>query len=203
MDNYMLKYGKGGANIEITKNQKIIILTIMAVVLIMSLFLKQSVLNKSDMMVESQIESTLDSEEMDYIIVDVEGAVLKPGIVKLPEGSRVYEALAEAGGILDHADTKYVNQARILEDGEVIFLPDILQEAEENKNNAMGNDLININTADAEELMKLPGIGQAYAQSIIEYRESNGYFNQIEDLLNVSGIGLAKFENMKDLICVY
>ena len=144
-------------------------------------------------------------------IVDVEGAVVQPGVVSLPEGSRVYEAVEAAGGVLDSADNGRVNLAEKIVDGAAIYIP---FKGEEQSAMApgissgtsaaagtSGGGLININTADKSTLMQLPGIGEVYAQSIIDYRQSVGAFQKPEDIKNVSGIGDAKFSKLKDRIC--
>lgn len=135
------------------------------------------------------------------LVVDVAGAVPRPGVYELPPGSRVKDAVQAAGGFLAEADRSAVNLAAPLEDGQKLQIP-FLPGAQ-----AAGvpptpepAQLININTATLEELMTLPGIGPTLAQRIIDYRETYGDFYFIEDIMNVSGIGPATFENIKDLI---
>lgn len=99
-----------------------------------------------------------------------------------------------------NADVERLNLAKVLTDEEKIVVPKkvILEEAEEERE----NDIININTADVEKLSTLTGIGKSTAEKIIKYREENGYFNSIEDIMNVSGIGENKFNSIKDNITI-
>lgn len=160
---------------------------------------------------EGEAESVPDVTEPAQFIVDVEGAVAQPGVVSLPEGSRVYEAVEAAGGVLDTADNGRVNLAEKIVDGAAIYIPFKGEEQgaltpgiSSGTSAAAGTSdggLININTADKSTLMQLPGIGEVYAQSIIDYRQSVGAFQKPEDIKNVSGIGDAKFSKLKDRIC--
>lgn len=160
---------------------------------------------------EGEAESVPDVTEPAKFIVDVEGAVAQPGVVSLPEGSRVYEAVEAAGGVLDTADNGRVNLAEKIVDGAAIYIPFKGEEQSamtpgissgtSAAAGTSGGGLININTADKSTLMQLPGIGEVYAQSIIDYRQSVGAFQKPEDIKNVSGIGDAKFSKLKDRIC--
>ena len=147
------------------------------------------------------------------LVVYVCGAVEKPGIYTLPEGSRLYEAVAMAGGFSKKADSAYHNLARSIEDGERIYILSTSEtkelttlqqmEGEESAGGAVqANGLINLNTATAEQLMTLPGIGEARAADILAYRAKIGQFTDIEELMNVTGIGEARFERVKDKITV-
>ncbi len=139
----------------------------------------------------------------DRICVYVCGAVETEGVYELPEGSRVYEAIEMAGGLTDEAATGQINQAEILTDEMQIYIPtkeevtlQILQREEET------DGKININTATKEELMKLSGVGEAKAESIINYREEHGSFQKIEDIMQISGIKEGMFQKIKDKIKV-
>lgn len=163
-----------------------------------------------------------DDESEDNIIIHIAGHVKNPGIVSLKSGSRIVDAIEAAGGLLDTADLKNINLAYTLEDGQKIYIPST-EETElyskdnieyitssngdnivSNNNNDKGDDyiMININKASQTDLEQLPGIGPSTALNIIEYRNENGKFNSIEDLKNVSGIGNAKFNNIKEYICI-
>ena len=139
------------------------------------------------------------------LIVDVSGAVPRPGVYELPEGSRVNDAVQAAGGFLAEADKSSINLAAPLEDGqklEIPFLsgmapPEVLSLPPE-----FSTDLIDINTATLEELDTLPGIGPTLAQAIIDYRDENGPFYAIEDIMFVDGIGEETFLAIMDLITV-
>jgi competence protein ComEA len=141
------------------------------------------------------------------IIVQISGAVPRPGVYALPEGARVQDVISAAGGFLAEADKEFINLAEVLEDGERLdipfadgFSPVIPTAAVEPV--ASSSDLININTAASFELEELPGIGPTTAGKIIQYREENGPFLSIEDIINVSGIGPGTYERIKDLITV-
>lgn len=137
------------------------------------------------------------------LVVDVAGAVPRPGVYELPDGSRVKDAVDAAGGFLAEADRAGLNLAAPLEDGQQLQIP-FLAGAEPvgaaRVDEPAVLDLIDINTADAETLSTLPGIGPTLAQRIVEYRETWGEFYYIEDIMNVEGIGPSTFENIKDLI---
>ena len=154
------------------------------------------------------------------LIVQVSGAVANPGVYSLTPGSRVQDALREAGGLLPEAESQTLNLAAILHDGERLIVPFKKVEAtsrpaevnssttpsveinQPSAQTASEGGLININTALQTELDSLPGIGPATAQKIIAYRETNGPFATIEEIMNVSGIGPATFEKIKLLISV-
>ena len=146
------------------------------------------------------------------IYVDVTGAVKCPGVVTVPSGARVYEAIEKAGGFLEDAAAEFVNQAAVLADGQQIrvYTRDEAADlgaaslgaastAAETEAKA-GQGKININEATAEELMTLSGIGKSKAADIIRYREENGGFKKIEDIMNISGIKEAVFSRIKDKI---
>jgi competence protein ComEA len=141
------------------------------------------------------------------IIVHITGAVPRPGVYALPEGARVQDGISAAGGFLAEADKFGINLARVLEDGEQIDIPysagaSIVIPTPGIEVITSSSELIDINTAAQFELESLPGIGPTTAQKIIEYREANGPFASIEDIVNVSGIGPGTFERIKDLITV-
>lgn len=142
-------------------------------------------------------------EESDEVIasgdiyVYVCGAVIREGVYKLPAGSRIYEAIEMAGGFREDAATTEVNQAEVLQDEARIYVPtfaDIISAEEEN------DGKINLNKATKEELMTLPGVGEAKAASIIQYRNENGGFKSIEEIMQISGIKEGLYEKIKDLI---
>ena len=148
------------------------------------------------------------------IVVQISGAVPRPGVYALPEGARVQDVISAAGGFLAEADKEFINLARVLEDGERLDIPymegfsAIIPTAEASNSSSNSNpitsssELININTAASFELESLPGIGPTTAAKIIDYREENGPFLSIEDIINVSGIGPGTYERIKDLITV-
>ena len=148
----------------------------------------------------SETEDANQEEITTTIFVHVCGAVVNEGVYELPSGSRVYEALEKAGGLLPNAATTEINQAELLDDGMKLYVPTI-EEIE--KLQLSGNAKININRATKEELMTLPGIGAAKAESIIQYRKTNGSFRSTKDLMQISGIKESLYEQIKDLIQVY
>ena len=142
-------------------------------------------------------------EEDDIIKVHITGEVVNTGLIELEVGSRIYDAIEKCGGTTDLADVSKVNLAYILSDGEKIYIPSINDEDDvEYILSSESNSTININTATAEQLETLNGIGESLAAAIIAYREENGNFSSIEDIKNVSGIGDSKFEKIKDYISV-
>ena len=152
------------------------------------------------------------------IAVHVIGAVPRPGLYEFSEGTREQDAINAAGGLLAEASTDALNLAALLEDGQQLSIPykvgsepvinattlELPSSATEVPSVNPDVELIHINTATAEELGSLPSIGPTTAQKIVEYRapEANGPFAAIEDIMNVSGIGPATFEEIKDLITV-
>ncbi len=132
-----------------------------------------------------------------YVHVDMDGAVNKPGVYRLESGSRVSDAIEMAGGLKEDAHTKSLNKARKLTDGEKIYI----LTRDEASDASEGNRLININTASANELDSLPGIGSVYAQRIVEYRNKS-LFHTVEEIKNIEGIGEKTFEKIRDYITV-
>lgn len=124
------------------------------------------------------------------VFVHVAGAVRAPGLYTLPAGARVADAIAAAEGFADGADTGVVNLARVVDDGEQVLVP--VQGAAPPPSAAAGEPAgaaIDLNTADADQLDTLPGIGPALAARILAWRSENGRFRSVEDLLAVPGIG--------------
>lgn len=139
----------------------------------------------------------------EMIYVQVSGAVAAPGVYQLPEGSRVFEAVELAGGMTEEADMNSLNQAQVLSDGQMIYLYAVgEQQAVGSSETAQKDDRLDINTATAEELMALPGIGQSKAESIIAFREEHGAFEKTEDIMNIEGIKEGVFSKLKDRIKV-
>ena len=157
------------------------------------------------------------------------GAVMTPDVYELSKDDHLVDAIRAAGGFTEEAATDYLNLARKVSDGERIYVP-TLEEAEalnlqdaaalddalgettpmqtgdgaiqEEINGGKSTGLININTADKSSLVTLPGIGDAKAEKIIVYRENNGPFTQISDIMKVDGIKTGAYDKIKDLICV-
>lgn len=144
------------------------------------------------------------------LVVHITGAVPRPGVYALAQGARVQDAISAAGGFLAEAEKTGINLARALEDGEQLDIPyvegasPVITEppAVPATEAPISTELININIASQAELESLPGIGPTTAQKIIQYREQNGPFLTIEDIINVPGIGPGTYERIKDLITI-
>ncbi len=157
-------------------------------------------------------EAGFDAAETE-VFVYICGAVEVPGVYNMSEASRVCDLIEAAGGFSEDAKTDYYNQAELLYDGEKIYIPTVEEyellydsinpSTQSSTEEGISEDgKVNINYADASQLQQIPGVGETKAAAIIAYRESNGAFSAIEDITNVSGIGDATFENMKDYITV-
>ena len=129
----------------------------------------------------------------DTITVSVEGEVASPGSYELQPYATINEIL-EMAGVTDEGDMTVLNRESVLHEGDVIVVPKKAQKGEKER--------ISINTADASALCQLPGIGPSTAERIVAFRNEQGSFQSLEDLLQVKGIGRAKFEKIKDLICL-
>lgn len=156
-----------------------------------------------------------------YIYVHVCGEVNRPEVYRLEIGARVRDGIEMAGGFTSNAAGNVLNQARVLQDGEKLYIPSIEEEKEwesftqiqneivdesynaaDNKSQASDNQMVNINTATLAELMTLRGIGESKAKSILEYRENNGTFRSIEELKNITGIKDGVLDKIRDSITV-
>lgn len=141
------------------------------------------------------------------VLVHVAGWVQKPGVYELPLGARIVDALEVAGGAREGADLTALNLAAVLTDAQQVLVAKKGAAPPAGGPGVAGGgpdagELVNLNTATLEQLESLPGIGPVLAQKIIDYREENGAFTRIEDLMNVSGIGEARFAELKDEVTV-
>ena len=136
------------------------------------------------------------------IYVHILGQVARPGLYALPDGARAVDAVAAAGGFTPTADAAGVNLARFVSDGEQIVVPAIGEAPAGAAPGIAGDGKVNLNTADADALDTLPGVGPATAQKILAWREQHGRFEAVEDLLDVGGIGEAKLDAIRDLVTV-
>ncbi len=153
-----------------------------------------------------------DSAEDTSCFVYICGAVVEPGVYELAAGSRIYELVELAGGLSADADEQSVNLAETIQDGEMIWIPTVseseaLAQASAASSSSSAASLtdsgkININTASASELTQLNGIGESKAAAIVSYRESNGAFASIEEIMQVDGIAEGTYEKIKDNITV-
>lgn len=168
---------------------------------------EQEILFSQDDEFELNQVETLEEEHSNEIVIDIKGAVKQPGVYSMNEGERVIDAIERAGGLLPDAEENQINLAGLLKDEMVIY---VAKEGEELTQPVMQSVTINgnedgkvrINSATAEDLQKLQGIGPSKASAIIAYRDEHGPFKTVEDLLQVSGIGEKTLENMKDEIVI-
>ena len=163
---------------------------------------------------ESKVEMTTESETMKrkeaenaesgLCYVYICGAVKVPGVYALPEGSRVYEVIQAAGGLSEGADEYLVNQAEEVTDGMMIqvYTQEEAKELSEKSSASSGDGKLDINTASVSDLMNLPGIGKSKAEAIVAYRETEGIFSRIEDLMKIPGIKEGVFIQLKEHIKV-
>ena len=146
-------------------------------------------------------------EKTSELIVYISGAVNRPGVFKIPHNGRVIDLVAMAGGLTVEADVSAINMAQLIKDGmhvHVVARPVVLSGGDIAVNPSKGktNAKININTAAKSELDELPGVGPSLAERIVEYRQTNGSFNDIDELKKVTGIGPSKFEKIKDKVTI-
>ena len=149
-------------------------------------------------------EEKNDDKQDEKIFVDVKGAVKNPGFFETTKDKRIKDLIDVAGGLLDDADTSTLNLSQKVKDQMVIY---VLKHGEKPKQmseigttSSSSGEVININTANKEQLMKISGVGKTKAEAIIEHREKNGDFKKKEDITKVRGIGKATFEKIKDKI---
>ena len=145
--------------------------------------------------------------QQQVIFVDIGGAVEKPGVYEVAKDTRLFEVIDMAGGLTEDADTDHVNRASFVEDGQKIIIPVKGSDLSGEQSSAaeasadVNNGLVNINTASADELKTLNGIGDVMAERIVEYRTSTA-FKSKEDIMSVDGIGSKTYEKIKDDITV-
>lgn len=165
-----------------------------------------------------ELATPLPDKEKPHIVLHICGAVKKPGVYEFSEDARVVDAIEKAGGLTKQAVGQAVNQARIVCDGEQLYIPTKEEcangtyERENSSQNttsekkdttlSIEHGKVNLNTATVEELTTLPGIGQAKASKIVDYRETKGMFTKIEDVMQIPGIKQGVFEKIKEQIYV-
>lgn len=201
---------------------------ILFLVLIISIFVYKESSDEEDILENRMIEELLveqipeetsveltelaSVEQVDQkVIIDVKGAVEAPGVYQMEADSRVIDCIEKAGGFLIEAEQKSVNLAQRVEDQMVIYIPmkgedtselELLLPDKPASQTISDSSKVDLNKATKEELKSLNGIGDVKAESIISYRETNGSFEKVEDIKNVSGIGEATFEKLREAIQV-
>lgn len=212
--NHITSKIKGGEKLKDTDIKVKALIVVMAIIVIttIGLYIYKTSKEEEYMYYEESIEANeITNEENviqeETITVHITGEIKYPGVVVLKNGDRIVDAIEAAGGETENADLDRVNLAYVLNDGDKIYIPNKNEEEEKGNiittENEIGQEkkiTININTATLEELIKLPGIGEATANKIIEYRKQNGKFQNIEELKNVPGIGNSKYETLKEMI---
>lgn len=152
---------------------------------------------------EKETQSLSEGQDIkEIIVVDVKGEVEKPGVYELKEGSRVKDAIETAGGMTNKAEPLSVNLAQKLLDEMVVYVTSSKNEDYSDREDDSFSDKLSINRASVEELKSLSGIGDSKANKIKSYREENGPFQRIEDLLNISGIGKKTLDGFREDIRV-
>lgn len=175
--------------------KKILKYSIIPIILI-SLIIINSLIKEEEPIVDNFII------EESKIYVDIKGHVLRTGVYEVTEDMRIYEVIQLAGGLLNDADTSDINLSLKVFDEMIIYIPSVEEIIIDNDDDGEVDIVfpISINTATLEELILIPGLGEVKAQAIIDYRNINGYFTNIEDIVNVSGIGDVTFDQIKDYI---
>lgn len=190
------------------KNRKTVYkagLVVLVMVLALGFYIKQSSAESVILEEESEAAELEESAADGRFYVDISGAVNSPGVYEVDSDTRLFELIDLAGGLKSEADLDAINRADFLTDGQKVVIPSRNPEgdaaAASAGSSASSSGKININTADKTLLMEIPGIGEVIASRIIDYRTETR-FQSIEDIKEVSGIGEATFEKMKEYITV-
>jgi competence protein ComEA len=193
----------------------LLVLLVGLVLVLSGIFIVKSGLLSSSTKVEV-LNATTSGQIEGEITVEVSGEVLKPGVYKLPGGSRVDDLMVAAGGFTADTDRvwtdKYLNRAAKLIDGQKVFIPSVNQQSGASTAKISGGDqtvsanissdsntLINVNTASTSELDSLPGIGPVYAQNIVEHRP----YSNVDELLSKGALKTSVYQKIKDLVTIY
>ena len=193
-------------------NRKELLIGLLCILTILTFFYKSD--NKE--VLEENMVSNIEKDEAPVsktIIVDIKGEVNSPGTYELKENERIKDVIDKAGGLTNKAKLDDINLSEKVKDEMVIVIPSVNDKKTEDetesktsyiipKNNEVTDKKISINTATKETLMKIKGIGEKKAESIVEYRSKNGKFKSIEEIMKVSGIGKSIFDKIKDYIKV-
>lgn len=196
------------------KQMLFIVLLVISVIIAYYLFQMGDVESGSELNDDWIEENPLEVEtvevpaiEEEKVIVDVKGAIHTPGVYECQSGDRVMDVIERAGGLTQDADKNKINLAMRLEDEMVLYFPVVGEEVSdsitsETMTAEKEDGKVNLNKATQTELLTLTGIGPSKADAIIEYREQNGPFKAVEDIMEISGIGEKTFEKLKDQISV-
>ena len=198
-----------------------IILLLIVVIIGVGIVLYKNINNEDNFIINSASDISENTPaiqiEIPPVIIHIAGAVKNPGVYQLKSTDRIVDAVKIAEGATEEANLDLINLAAILKDGQKIIIPykTYSETGEEINTNTHNNAesmyysspvstsaKININTANANMLQTLPGIGPVLSERIIEHRNQNGLFGMIDDIMDVSGIAEKKYEGIKDLICV-
>lgn len=136
------------------------------------------------------------------LVIQMDGAVVRPGVYRLPSGARLSDALAAAGGVRADADPDGMNRARRLRDGEHVVVPTLGWGARSGGAPAGASGSLDLNSATAAQLETLPGIGPVLARRIVEYRTSRGRFQRLDDLLQVKGVGPRLLDGLRARVVI-
>jgi competence protein ComEA len=205
-----------------SNQEKITIILLLIVIIVgVGIVLNKNINREDNFIVNSASDISENNPAMQIetpsVIIHIAGAVKNPGVYQLKSTDRIVDAVKIAGGATEEANLDSINLAALLKDGQKIIVPykTYSETGEEINTNTFNyvesvyssstvssSTKININTANANMLQTLPGIGPVLSERIIEYRNQNGLFGVIDDIKDVSGIGEKKFEGIKDLICV-
>ena len=191
---------KGGFMLSIVQ-KKIAVIVVLIVGLLAGSIYHYSLNSAPPVVVSAQDQAQSPAKEKHGVVVYISGAVIQPGVLSVAVDSRVIDAINQAGGLAPGADVSKINLAQKVKDGMHVTIPGNIVEGQMTEKSGAGSK-ININTADPGQLDKLPGIGAATANKVIEYRNANGPFHSLDDLKKVSGIGEAKYTKLKDRITI-
>ncbi len=153
------------------------------------------------------VDEKAPEETEPVVFVQVSGEVIHPGVYELENGSRIFEAIEAAGGITEDADIRTMNQATAVSDGDMIYVPAYGEAGSEGSMTGTKPQLgitedgkVNLNAATVEELMTLPGIGEAKARLIVDYRETNGRYEDPAEIMKIQGIKQGVYDRISDMV---
>ena len=177
-----------------------LLLAAIAVVLVAGRLLRSAPVGTAPPIVSGSAPARARPAPARLLVVDVAGAVRRAGLYRLPQGSRIADAVARAGGATRRADLDLVNLAAPLADGEQVLVPVRGTAVGDGSGTPSPTAPLDLNSATAEQLDALPGIGPVTAQKIVDYRQAHGPFTSVDDLEAIPGIGPARIANLKGLV---